>query len=172
MKLWLRLTSLMFPLAALAASWGYTHYKAQQGTIWAVPISGYDPRDLLRGHYITYRYDWPGLSDIEDRSYVSALCIKGKAPTMTEVAIVGMPSASEPVPTDNCTITARITPGSDSDFGLLSGKIYIAQTKADDLQSKLLDPKIQSFVHVRIRDDGIMTPIELEFRPRPVMPPQ
>ena len=79
MKIWLRIAALALPLIALCASWGFTHYKAQQGTIWAVPISGYDPRDLLRGHYVVYRYDWPGLSNSEDRSYVSELCIKGKS---------------------------------------------------------------------------------------------
>lgn len=171
MKLWPRIIALMLPLVALAASWGFTHYKAQQGIVWRVPISGYDPRDLLRGHYVVYRYDWPGLSNSEDRSYVSELCIKGKAPTIDTTSISERPSA-EPAPKSTCAITARVAPGSDADLGLLTGKIYIAQTKADALQKKLLDPKLQAFVHIRIRDDGIVTPIELSFARRgtPLVP--
>lgn len=29
-----------------------------KGTAWTVPVSGYDPRDLLRGHYVQFNYDW------------------------------------------------------------------------------------------------------------------
>lgn len=166
MKNWLRIAALLFPLIALSASWAFTHYKAQQGTMWIVPISGYDPRDLLRGHYIVYRYEWPGLPTDGDRNYVSALCIKGKAPVIDAVSIVDRPFAGEPVEKPDCTIIARIAQGSDADLGLLTGKIYIAQTKADALQKQLLDPKLQAFAQIRIRDDGIITPIKLSFQPR------
>lgn len=172
MKNWLRLTSLALPLVALAASWAFTHHKAQQGTIWAVPVSGYDPRDLLRGHYITYRYNWPGMPAQDGRDYISAVCIKGTAPvinTATSLNEFGMPpSQARP----ECTIVARTAPGSVSENGLANGKIYIAQTKAAGLERQLADPKFEALIHVRIRDDGIVTPLELEFRPRPVVPPQ
>lgn len=166
MNNWLRIAALALPLVTLATSWGFTHYKAQQGTIWTVPVIGYDPRDLLRGHYIVYRYEWPGLPTDRDRNYVSALCIKGKAPVIDAVSIVDRPFVGEPVEKPDCTIIARIAPGSDADLGLLTGKIYIAQTKADALQKQMFDPKLQAFVHIRIRDDGIITPIELSFTPR------
>lgn len=166
MKNWLRIAALALPLIALSASWAFTHYKAQQGTNWIVPISGYDPRDLLRGHYIMYRYNWPGLPESGDRSYISALCIKGNAPTIIATSISDRPGVSESTPTSDCTITARIMPGSDSNYGLATGKIYIAQTKADALQRQLLDPKLQAFAHIRIRGDGIITPIKLSFQPR------
>lgn len=31
---------------------------AVRGREWEFKIRGYDPRDLLRGHYLTYRIDW------------------------------------------------------------------------------------------------------------------
>lgn len=37
----------------LSLSWHH-----QQGTAIKVPITGYDPRDLLSGHYIQYQIDW------------------------------------------------------------------------------------------------------------------
>jgi uncharacterized membrane-anchored protein len=33
-------------------------FERDSGQIWQVPITGYDPRDLLRGHYLNFRYDW------------------------------------------------------------------------------------------------------------------
>lgn len=33
-------------------------YDRHNGKIWRVEIAGYDPRDLLRGHYLNFRYDW------------------------------------------------------------------------------------------------------------------
>ncbi|MGI5864830.1 MAG: GDYXXLXY domain-containing protein [Myxococcales bacterium] len=31
---------------------------ALRGSEWRFKITGYDPRDLLRGHYLVYRIDW------------------------------------------------------------------------------------------------------------------
>ncbi|MGZ9109006.1 MAG: GDYXXLXY domain-containing protein [Micavibrio sp.] len=33
-------------------------YDRANGTIWQISIEGYDPRDLLRGHYLNFTYDW------------------------------------------------------------------------------------------------------------------
>jgi uncharacterized membrane-anchored protein len=49
--------ALLLPIMALAYSWIATCRLAQQGQEWLIPIRGYDPRDLLRGHYIQYQYD-------------------------------------------------------------------------------------------------------------------
>jgi GDYXXLXY protein len=172
MKIWLRIAALSFPVVALAASWAFTHNKAQQGTIWAVPIRGYDPRDLLRGHYITYRYEWPGLAIPDERQYIGALCIKGAAPTIDTATIVDQFGQQEALSKTGCTVIAHSPPESDSQNGLSDGKIYIAQTKAAELERKLFDPKLKAYVHIRIRDDGIITPIELIFRTRPVALPR
>lgn len=33
-------------------------YDREQGRVWLVDIDGYDPRDLLYGHYLNFTYDW------------------------------------------------------------------------------------------------------------------
>ena len=58
-----RLAAFALPLAGLAALWGWSDHLSRQGTDWLVPVAGYDPRDLLRGHYVQFAYDWPGLED-------------------------------------------------------------------------------------------------------------
>lgn len=49
---------LMFPLAVFVFWAGYLATTAKEGTEITLPITGYDPRNLLSGHYIDYRIDW------------------------------------------------------------------------------------------------------------------
>jgi uncharacterized membrane-anchored protein len=50
--------ALLFPIVALAILTGYKHYKVTVGLEVILPIEGYDPRDLLSGHYLTYRVNY------------------------------------------------------------------------------------------------------------------
>ena len=167
--------SLALPLIGLGISWASTHRMAQTGTDWEVPVMGYDPRDLLRGHYITYRYDWPGLNREGQFGFVNELCIEGKAPLVTRVSIPGMPQVEEagvpPPKTPVCAITARAPGGGDAQGnGLEGGIYYVPQTQALGLEEKLRDPKLQGVITLRIREDGITRPVGLRFQPRPVPP--
>lgn len=150
------MAALALPVLGLAALWGWTHTRAQQGTEWDVTVQGYDPRDLLRGHYIRYRYDWPGaegVSDIFDRA-----CIEGTPPAITRVHVDFDP---------NCRYPLRVTPiEGRPDAGLSAGQLYVPQTQAAELERKLRDPKLQGVVRIRVRDDGHITPLSISFRPR------
>ena len=165
--------ALVLPVIGLGASWFATHRMAQQGEEWLIPVQGYDPRDLLRGHFIQYRYDWPAEAKegaeqgVDSLSYSNSICIEGKAPNIVR-ASEGDPSlAGEPK--RNCAIVARATLGTRSEVsGLDSGILYVAQTRAPDLEKKLADPKLQGMIRVRIREDGVMRPVAMEFRARPV----
>lgn len=169
-RVWLA-GALFLPLAALAYSWAATHRLAQQGQEWLIPIQGYDPRDLLRGHYVQYRYDWPvdtPASDGQDNALSSAnqLCIEGVAPNITRVRPLPF-SEPQPQETRECAIIARATLGARREVrGLDTGILYASQTRALALSRQLADPAQQGFVRVRIRPDGIMRPVDLEFRPR------
>jgi uncharacterized membrane-anchored protein len=52
------LLALVFPMLALMLLTGYKAHKRYSGTELTIPIVGYDPRDLLSGHYLVYRLDW------------------------------------------------------------------------------------------------------------------
>ena len=156
----LRAAALVLPLLGLAATWTFTHVRAQQGTEWDVPIAGYDPRDLLRGHYVIYTYDWPGLEDREPWEYAGELCIHGTAPAIEGVTVGADPACANPV---------RAYAYSD-DFGggISTGRLYVSQAEGVRLQEQLTDPKLEGTVRIRLRDDGHITPLRITFRPRPV----
>ena len=152
---------LALPLVGLGGQWMFAHRAAQAGTEWLVPIEGFDPRDLLRGHYIQYRYAWPGLAD--DAGFVEALCVTGTAPTVTGARAIP-DSDSAPA---GCDAWVRTRPWTRSlPDGASRGRIFVAQTAAPGLEKRLRDEREQAFVRVRIRDDGFIQPQELVFTPR------
>lgn len=164
--------ALTLPLAALAGSWAVTHRQAQQGQEWLIPIQGYDPRDLLRGHYVQYRYDWPlaphqGEDVRFDPAYADALCVTGIAPHIQAVWPLPRTMNAD----QSCALILRGTIGTRREIrGLTSGIFYASQSQAIVLSRKLSDPALQGLVRVRVRPDGMLNPVALEFRRRP--PPQ
>jgi hypothetical protein len=170
--------ALLLPLIILAYSWASTYRLAQQGQDWLVPINGYDPRDLLRGHFVQYRYDWPvdtpsadqqgaGLAPL-DPAYASQLCIQGVAPNITRVRALPFADRQlDPQATAGCAIVVRATLGTRREVqGLESGILFASQDRAITLSHRLADRSQQGFVRVRIRPDGVMRPVDLEFRSR------
>jgi hypothetical protein len=158
--------ALALPLAGLAASWASSHHAAQQGTEWEVPIAGYDPRDLLRGHYVIYRYDWPELEGRRTNlALETVLCFEGEPP---RIARVYRPGAN------GCPgHFVRASGGwNDPQGGLASGRLYVPQTRAAALERRLADPALQGMLRIRVRDDGHITPLEIEFVPRSAARPQ
>lgn len=49
---------LFFPLAALTVWTGWLGTTRGLRQAVELPIQGYDPRDLLSGHYLSYQIDW------------------------------------------------------------------------------------------------------------------
>lgn len=67
-KPWLVILAVAIPILGLAA---FTIQKANvvaTGVPVKFPISGYDPRDLLAGHYVTYQVDYEIFSLCENES--------------------------------------------------------------------------------------------------------
>jgi GDYXXLXY protein len=169
--------ALFIPVIGLGLIWADGHRKAQMGTDWDVPVSGYDPRDLLRGHFIAYQYEWPGLvqNDNEPMGLYTDLCIKGIAPVITSVTRIddvpgnislGGQSPEKKPPTD-CDSIARIQDNTMPEVdGLSRGILFVPQTSAGTYEKKLADPKLQGIIRIRIRDDGFVRPVGMTFKPR------
>ena len=157
MKRFAILLSLILPVLGLAALWAWTDNWTREGTDWEVPVEGYDPRDLLRGHYIEFNYDWP-IEDVDeaDRFWIEALCIEGDPPVIARARIVE--DVSE------CAHFAKADPGSVYGMGGLSrGRLYVPQTQASELEDKLRNPDLRGIVTLRQRVDGRILPQSIRF---------
>ncbi len=51
--------ALGFPVVMLSIMTGYRAYNQNVGREIVLDITGYDPRDLLSGHYLTFRVNYP-----------------------------------------------------------------------------------------------------------------
>jgi hypothetical protein len=152
-----RLAAAVLPLIGLAGLWWQSQQTYDSGTEWEVPIQGYDPRDFLRGHYVEFTYDWPGIEEF-DAPMGPALCLVGKAPALERARLLkqGEPCA-HPVRADTSGVY-----GWDA---LLRGRLYVDQDRAGVMQRELQKPDQRGIVTIRQREDGSFTPISIRFRP-------
>tara|TARA_R100001244_G_scaffold44182_2_gene39745 strand:- start:5316 stop:5870 length:555 start_codon:yes stop_codon:yes gene_type:complete len=162
--------ALIVPLIGLGLIWLLTERESYQGTEWEVPIAGYDPRDLLRGHYVQFRYDWPAVVENDIPTWSGStlgLCIIGTSPRIEKVEVHDSSRAIESAAALDCAATAKVNPWSEEgDDGLVRDRIYVAQQAARDLEKKLANRELQGMVRIRINNSGFITPLSLSFRPR------
>ena len=152
-----RLAAAVLPLAGLAALWAQSDRTYHSGTEWEVPIQGYDPRDYLRGHYVEFAYDWPGI-DESGGIPSEALCLAGEAPALARVTRI---AAGAP-----CSHPVRAEPDGVYGYeGLTRGRLYIGQARAATLEEGLRNRDQRGIVTIRQREDGSFTPVAIRFRP-------
>lgn len=151
---------LAMPLVVLAYSWVATNYASKQGTFWDVPVSGYDPRDLLRGHYVLVQYQWPS-SETSPAFEQASLCINGNAPVITSVARGPVEGIATCARGHMIIAAARL-----NEDGFDTAKLYIPQTRGQYYQDALSNPELSATLRVRIDDNGTPHPVSLRFKPR------
>lgn len=168
-----RLAAALLPLAGLGALWGWSEHVSRQGTDWEVPVEGYDPRDLLRGHYVEFTYDWPVPPAARDAGTEPAmrpaapprqgLCLKGDPPQLREATPF---DPSDDGARDQCAHPIVADPGSVYGPAMLDrGRLYVGQDRAREIEDRLRDRALRGIVTIRQRPDGSFTPIDIRFRP-------
>jgi uncharacterized membrane-anchored protein len=72
--------ALLFPILALGALTAYKKYVLSFGVEIILPISGYDPRDLLSGHYLIYQIDYgvSGICSSSSGQQAGFICLEPK----------------------------------------------------------------------------------------------
>ena len=74
LQLWL---ALLLPIVAFAGLVVHAELLRTSGPVFRVAIAGYDPRDLLQGHYLRYRLQWPAEGTCDDATCCMCLQISG-----------------------------------------------------------------------------------------------
>lgn len=162
----------LVPLAGLAGLWATSESLSRQGTDWEVDIQGYDPRDLLRGHYVEFTYDWPMVAaETEDdgvqpafwRSDPAHLCLIGEAPFIAEAI-----PFEDPADPGFAQCEHKLSAQIDSVYGarsLARGRLYVGQDRALVIEEELRNREQRGVVTFRQREDGVLTPLDIRFRP-------
>ena len=72
--------ALAFPILFLIGMIGVNEYNLRKSKTLVLPVQGYDPRDLLSGHYLIYKVDY-GLScpdDLDGFPVTAYMCFEPK----------------------------------------------------------------------------------------------
>ena len=96
-----QIIALFIPILIVLGAVVKSEYQLYAGETWKFKISGYDPRDLLRGHYITDQvdFDWEeNKGECIDKSDC-CLCLKRKKDFIDLAKVSKM---SCPVAVDRC----------------------------------------------------------------------
>ena len=161
-----RIIALVVPVIGLGALWALSDYESRQGTEWDVEIRGYDPRDLLRGHYVEFTYDWDGIEPEEqiEREF-------GSRPPLDRFCLTGMPPGPPVVSEVNgdigdCEYPVEVDwDGVYGDQSLERGRLYVGQERALAIQETMRDRDQRAIVRVRLGENRRLTPLDITFRP-------
>ena len=125
-RLWL-IVALAVPILALAASAYLKNVQRNTGVEVVLPIKGFDPRDLLSGHYLIYRVDYGVAGGCDKQQGQASVCLRPQR--------VLYPTAELP---PDCTLFIH----GQCDNGVFSAGIerfYIPEEYAQVLEDKVRD---------------------------------
>ena len=152
--------AVLFPILGLLALIGRAELNLRAGREWHLPITGYDPRDLLSGHYLRYRYDlaWdpPDACGDAQGAIAPACC----------VCLAPQEGSKEPLFRNvRCDATARClswAPGAS-----LAGpqRFFVPEDRARDLEDALRTRR--AAIRARVTDDGVVAVDTLLLDGRP-----
>lgn len=150
---WRRWAALLLPIVVVVAMVAQAEVRVRRGREVVLPITGYDPRDLLLGHYITFRYDWnPGRGcDAPPCVY----CLQGEPVPGQPVTVQSLSEGDEA----DCWM--RIRDDSES----LPTRYYVPEDKATALEGAIREKKAS--VRLSVSRDGKAVARELLIDGRP-----
>ena len=141
--------SLALPVLLVAGMAGRAEWSLRGGVPVRVRITGYDPRDLIRGHYLRFRFAWNWEGGAAPRGPTSALCVlsRDENPLVRPLA-----SASDPA----CELELRLQPGDAFRFQPegVSDQLFVPEGAAAALQTSLLDGSARLTVALSVDRDG------------------
>lgn len=158
---WL-VAALALPVVVLAHNIWRQQSALKAASEWRIPVSGYDPRDLLRGHYIRFSYGWqlrgdptPCLGDAG-----CTLCLSEEAGAV--VATVLDDGAACAARVDTAASRIAVVPGMSAQTAQFTSRIFVPEASAPALEAQLRQGPMQ--VVAALGSDGRLVNRRLEPR--------
>jgi hypothetical protein len=158
--------ALALPLVALAAMIGQQEWLRSKVTVLNVPVRGVDPRDLLRGHYLTagFEWNWERLPqpEADGRMPAGALCVIAiDARRRPRVRFV---PDSDQATAGDCRLVVpggmwgrdAFVPGTiDTTSGSI--RLFVPETRAGELERLIRERPGALSVDLAVRADGYVS---------------
>lgn len=155
---WIAIFSLVLPL--LFFTWQVTTHISQEREFeaWRIEVQGYDPRHILKGRYITYRFNYPwadgAATDCSDFRTSCCLCLRG-ARENPNASLVNCETALE---TKQCQgLLRKDYKGRDrskKNFSIGLTEYYVDERAAKTLDKMLRNNEISMSVDVLLAPKG------------------
>jgi len=138
MKRWLLLAALLLPIVGLGAGIWRNQAALGQAEVWRIPITGYDPRDPLRGRFIVFAYDWDvqGNPAACEQKQGCQLCLEQAGQTVRAVVSSVGASCQSPVNLSLSQIDMR-QPFRESEALTFTSRIFVSEASAPILEDQL-----------------------------------
>lgn len=149
--------ALLVPFLALGAMVARAEVTTRRGHPWLIAITGYDPRDLVRGHYLRYRLDWRGGAPVEECTAAPCCYCFRASP--------GAPPVEPDVSKVSCSAVSACESWFPDERLEALQKFFIPEDRASALESDLRSRKAQLLVRVSSDGDAVITDLLLDGRP-------
>lgn len=138
---WL-LMALSLPVAGLLLGIGVNESRLRHADHWRLPIEGYDPRDLLRGHYIRFRYAWRTTGDprLCTREECTLCLTGGEHGVMARYAAPDSQCAGK---VDVVASNISIVQPFDRRHTRFSARIFVSEVSAPRIEKMLREQKVE-----------------------------
>jgi len=136
------LVTVMIPFILLCLLIARAEYHLSVGTQWDIAITGYDPRDLLRGHYLRFRlaYNWQDTkNECSGGSTGCSYCLTNIGEQAPKVQIVDTQIAKQ------CDGFMQY-----EDLQTPLNRFYIAETQAKLAEDILRQARIDNTAYLRL----------------------
>lgn len=131
------IAALLLPFLVLGAGIARQQSALSGAQEWRIPISGYDPRDPLRGQYVAFVYDWRVAGDAAecDRPEGCDLCLERQDNAVSAVVVRAGSQCEGRVDLKLSRIDIRRSFRTDQmQFG---SRIFVSETSAPALEQQL-----------------------------------
>jgi len=153
-RTWL-IVALVLPLIALVGTAFLKGMQRASGTEVILPIEGFDPRDLLSGHYLTYRVDYGVAPACATPEVHADLCIN---PTRGIY-----PEGTRP---SDCSLFIRGYCGSDTHFLVEDiNRFYIPEEHAAALDTKVRNKQGAIVLSVDTDGNAVLKDLLIDGKP-------
>jgi hypothetical protein len=162
------IAALALPVMALAAMIGQQEWLRSRVTVLNVPVRGVDPRDLLRGHYLTagFEWNWERLPQAEPdgRMPAGALCVIAVDARRRPRVRFLSDSPADQATAGDCLLVIPggmwgrdvFVPGTiDTTNGSI--RLFVPETRADELERLIRERPGALSVDLAVRADGYVS---------------
>ena len=144
----------LLPLVGILSFLAHTQFQTTTGLKYRMNIRGYDPRDLLKGRYLRYQFDFE--DRVKGTNMYNRYCFIHRSPIDYEIIRINKGDSTE-----QCSSVMQATKLKSRQ------KYFIPEAYAKQLEKKLRDRQVKTTVDLIIHNNGSFSVGQLYFDDQP-----